>query len=115
MEIIGIQIIGVLFGLLVFYLTFLHFKRKEFTSKEFLLWALLGLFFILFSVFPELVYPLSDLVKLKRPLDLFILLGFMFLIGAVFYTYSNMRQVQKKLEELVRKLAIEKKDDKRKK
>ena len=115
MDILGIQIVGVLFGLLILYFTFLNLKRKEFTSREFIVWALLGLVFIVFSAFPNIIYPLSNLVKLKRPLDLFIVLGFMFLIGAMFYTYSNMRYTQKKLEELVRKLAIEKTDDKRRK
>lgn len=115
MEILGIQIIGVLFGLLILYLAFLNFKRREFTSRELIVWALLGLVFIVFSIFPILVYPLSAVVKLKRPLDLFIMLGFMFLIGAMFYTYSNMRHTQKQLELLVRKIAIEKMDDKRRK
>jgi hypothetical protein len=32
----------------------------------------------------------------------------MFLIGAVFYTYTIVRKNQKKLESIVRKVAIEK-------
>jgi len=31
---LGIQLVGVLFGLFMLYITFLHGKRKEFSSKE---------------------------------------------------------------------------------
>ena len=115
MEFFGIQIIGILFGLLLIYITFLNFKRKEFTVREFTAWFVIGLIFIFFSVFPKTVYPLSRFINLTRPLDMFIILGFMFILGIVFYTYSIVRGIQKKLEVIVRRVAIEKLDDKRKK
>lgn len=113
MEIFGIQIIGIFFGLLIAYFSFLNYKRKEFTLKEFVVWIFIGFVFVLFSGVPSLVYPLSNIISLQRPLDMFIIFGFMFLIGALLYTYSVVRKTQKKLEQLVMKLAIDKKDDKR--
>ena len=115
MEILGIQIIGVLFGLLIAYVAFLNLKRKEFTSREFGVWLIIGLVFVVFSMFPVLIYPISGWVKLTRPLDLFIILGFLFIIGAVFYVYSVVRKTQRALEQLVRKIAIEKMDDQHRK
>ncbi len=104
----GIQIIAIMFALFMIYLTFLNRKRKEFTIKEYLFWFLLWVIFILVSLFPEIIGNLiKDVMKLQRPLDFFIIVGFMYLIGALFYTYTIVRKTQQKTEEIVRKLALE--------
>ena len=105
---LGAQLIGIIFGLGVLYLTFLYFKRNEFTRNEWGLWTLLGTLFILLSIFPELLDPIIVKFQFARTLDFLIILGFMFLIAATFYTYVVTRQTQRKLESLVRRLAIEK-------
>ena len=107
--ILGIQIIGILFGLFMVYYTFLHYKRKEFTVKEFSFWVLLWALFIIISLAPELLDPFVKSLELARAMDLLIILGFMFLIGALLYTYILVRNLQKKIEEVVRKIAFEKK------
>ena len=106
--VLGAQLIGIIFGLGVLYLTFLYFKRSEFTRNEWGLWTLLGTLFILLSIFPELLDPIIVKFQFARTLDFLIILGFMFLIAATFYTYVVTRQTQRKLESLVRRLAIEK-------
>ena len=107
--VVGIQIAGILFGLIMFYLTFLNRKRKEFTIKEFLFWIMLWIFFILISIFPGALDIITkDVFRLQRPLDLLIILGSMFLIFAVFYTYTLVRKNQRKLEEIVRKISMKK-------
>jgi len=68
------------------------------------LWAL----FIIVTIIPGSLDFFVKNLKLYRTMDLFIILGFMFLIGAVFYTYTIVRKNQKKLESIVRKVAIEK-------
>jgi len=108
--ILGIQILGVLFGLFMIYLTFLHGKRKEFTSKEGFIWILLWLVFIFITLSPSsLDFIVKGVFNLKRPLDFLIIVGFMFLIGTIFYTYGIVRKNQKKLEDIVRAIAIKKK------
>ncbi|MBS3119283.1 DUF2304 domain-containing protein [Candidatus Woesearchaeota archaeon] len=106
--VLGAQLIGIIFGLGVLYLTFLYFKRSEFTRNEWGLWTLLGTLFILLSIFPEFLDPIIVKFQFARTLDFLIILGFMFLIAATFYTYVVTRQTQRKLESLVRRLAIEK-------
>ncbi|MFH1849895.1 MAG: DUF2304 domain-containing protein [archaeon] len=104
--VLGIQIVGVFFGVLIIYMTFLHRKRKEFTLHEFVFWTALGLVFSYVSLFPDTLDFVVRKIQLSRTLDFFIILGFMFLIGAAFYTYSIVRRVQKKLEEVVRSVAL---------
>ena len=104
--VLGIQILGVFFGLLMLYVTFLHQKRKEFTVKEYGFWVFFWIVFILISLFPNWLDFIVVSLSLSRTMDLFIILGFMFLIAAVFYTYLTVRNTQKKLEEIVRKIAF---------
>jgi hypothetical protein len=48
----------------------------------------------------------------SRRMDFFIVLGFMFLIGITFYTYTLVRINQNKIDNVVRKIAIERENKK---
>jgi len=45
----GLQIIGILFGLCMLYLTFLYYKKNAYDGKSFALWSGLWIFFLVFS------------------------------------------------------------------
>lgn len=107
--ILGIQILGILFGLFMIYYVFLHRKRKELTIKEYSFWVILWILFIILTLFPGLLKPLVKSIGFARTMDFFIVAGFMFLIGSLFYIYLLVRGNQKRLEEIVRKIALEKK------
>lgn len=109
--ILGIQIVGVLFGLFMIYLSYLYSKRKEFTLKEWVFWSILWVGFIVVTLSPSsLNVIVKGIFALKRPLDFYIIIGFMFLTGAVFYTYTIVRKTQKKIETIVRKMALKEKE-----
>ncbi len=107
--VLGIQVIGVLFGLFLIYLTFLFHKRKEFTFNEWAFWTIMALLFMIVSLFPQVLDPIVKSLNLTRTMDFFIILGFMFLIAAVFYSYKVTRATQRRLEEVVRTIALQKK------
>ena len=107
--VLGVQILGILFGLFMLYMTFLHRKRNEFTLKEFLAWAVAWIVFMVLTLFPKIIDSVVFRVGFARTLDAYIILGFLFLIGMMFYTYSIVRINQNRIEEIVRKIAIEKK------
>ena len=102
----GVQIIGILFGLLLLYLAFVHQKRREFTIKEWFGWSGLAIVFIIFAIFPQILDPITVRLKFFRTLDLMVILGFMFMVIAIFYTYALSRSNQKKLEIIIRTEAI---------
>ncbi|NOZ80525.1 MAG: DUF2304 domain-containing protein [DPANN group archaeon] len=108
-----IQIIGILFGMFLIYLTFLYNKREEFTRNEQLFWSFLALGIIFVALFPNVFDPIIHRFAFARTLDLVVVLGFIVVISISFYTYFQMRKTQKKLEEVVRKIAL-KGDDGRK-
>ena len=105
--ILGIQLLGFLFGLFMVYYSFIHFKRKEFKPVEFSFWLVLWLIFVLVSLLPNVLDPITKTLSVTRTMDLLIIVGFMFLIGVTFYNYTTIRKNQKKVEDLVRKIAIE--------
>ena len=107
-QILGIQIVGFLFGLFMLYYSFLNYKRKEFTIKEFSFWVILWIVFILVALFPSLLDPLVKGIGFLRALDLLTIVGFLFLIAAIFYTYTITRKNQKQLETIVREIAVKK-------
>ena len=104
---LGIQYIGVLFGLLLLYQSFFHFKRKEFTLNEAGVWGLLAIVFMVFSLYPSILDPVVETLNIGRTLDLLIVLGFMFMIAALFHVYSIARRSDRRIEQLVRRIAIE--------
>ena len=102
----GVQILGVLFGLGLLYLAFISFKKQEFTPTEWGFWTLLSAAVIFISLVPQFLDPIVTRLKFARALDLYVILGFMFLLLSLFYTYTISRRTQVQVEELVRKMAI---------
>lgn len=108
--VLGIQIFGVLFGLFMMYLTFLNVKRREYTPKEYFIWMLVWICLIIVALFPNILDVFVVRFQFSRTLDLLIISGFLFLIAVTFRTYTIMRKNQNKIDEIVRKLAIERKE-----
>ena len=108
-KILGIQILGILFGFFMMYYTFLQHKRKEFTIKEYSFCFLLWCAFVIITLFPQILDPLLSTLNIARTLDFFIIAGFLFTMFVVFYTYTIVRKNQRKLEKVVRSIAIKRK------
>ena len=107
--VLGIQIAGFLFGLFFLYYTFINYKRKEFTAKEFAFWVVAWIVVIIIAFFPSLLDPIVKYGGFFRALDVLIVSGFLFLIAAIFYTYTITRKTQKHVETIVREVAMKKK------
>lgn len=103
---LGVQILGVLFALFMIYLTFLHQKRREFTAKEYAFWIIIWACFLIVTVFPKILNPIVESLSLNRTMDLFTIVGFIFVIGVIFHNYLSLRKIQNKVEDVVRQVAI---------
>ena len=102
------QAIGLMFGIFMMYYTFLNYKRKQFTGNEFVFWTALWIVFMAIALLPGILDPLLPLTGALRALDLLTIVGFVFLIFAVFYNYTLTRRNQKQLEAIVSNLAVKK-------
>ena len=108
-NILGIQIAGSLFGLFMVYYSFFNYKRKQFTTKEMIFWVSVWALFMYTALFPSYLDPLIKPLGFFRVLDFLVITGFLFMIAAIFYTYTLTRKNQKQLEEIVRTIAMKKK------
>ena len=110
--VLGIQIAGLLFGFFMIYYSFLHYKRKQFTAKEFGFWIVSWSIFIVIALFPYILDPIVRTLNFARTLDLLIISGFLFLIASIFYTYTLTRKTQRQVETIVRETALGKRKQK---
>ena len=105
--VVGIQIVGLAFVVFMLYLTFLHFKRKEFSGLECGTWIVLWLVLAFITLFPtSLNFIVKNILSMKRPLDFYIISGFLFVILLTFFNYSLAKKNNKQIEIIVRKLAL---------
>ncbi len=90
-------------------------KKGDFTINEYLFWSFFSLTIIFFGFKPELLLFFSKILNFYRVLDFITIFGFMFFTIAIIYLYKYNRRLEKKFNELVVKIALENKKDKRKK
>jgi hypothetical protein len=102
----GIQIIGLLFCIVMLYFSFLHYKRREYNVEVFLFWILVWIGLTIMVVYPTSLDFFVRGLKFGRRLDFFIVFGFLFLTTLVYYNYLVVNKTKRKIEKIVRKLAI---------
>jgi len=108
---IGIQIVGTVFGLFMIYYSFLNYKKKEFAVGEFLLWLISWSSLIFITLFPNsLNFFVENIFSMGRPLDFFVVIGFLLLITLNFYNYNLNKKNSKIIQKLVQEIAFEKEE-----
>jgi len=110
--ILGFQIIGTLFALVMAYFTFLYYKRAKYDTTGLVFWLAVWCGFLVLTLFPATFYGIMQTLDIQRTAD-FIYAGFMLVFSVVlFYMYTVTRTTQKRMEMLVRKVAIQHKKKK---
>lgn len=103
---IGVQILAILFVLWMTYFSFLHYRRKEFSFWEFAFWQIIWLGLAIIVLFPATVNFVLESLHIARAFDLLTIGGFILLFGATFRNYVIIRRADRRLESLVRSLAL---------
>lgn len=106
MDILGVQIVAILFGIFMLYVAFLHWRRRELKSLDFLFWGTLWFSFIAVTLFPYFLQSLTQLLFFARVMDLLMVIAFMILAFMGFQNYVSNKKMEKKIESLVRKGAL---------
>ncbi|MEA3429640.1 MAG: DUF2304 family protein [Nanoarchaeota archaeon] len=101
-----LQVVGVIFALGMLFLTYLHFKRKEFAISDFLVWLLVWVGFVLVLVFPESVKFVFQSLAIQGPLWFLTIAAILFLTVLVFYLHFTVRKGQMKLADIVKSSAL---------
>ena len=101
----GLQLIGILFGVVMLYLSYVYYKKNTYTQRSFVLWGAVWVIVVIIFAAPQITYGLLGFLKIERTADLLTAVSLVFLTTIVFYIYSTVKQLQRKMEELVRELA----------
>ncbi len=104
--IVGIQIIGVIFGLFMIYLTFLYYRRGNYHIYDFGIWMFIWITFICVVLSPNSFGGLLNPLKIGRLMDLFTIISFMTLFGIIFFLYIITRKNEEKINKIVRQIAL---------
>jgi len=107
--IIGLQIIAILFSLSMIYFAVLNYKRREINRIELMGWMIVWIGTIIVVVFPELLRTFAKTFLITRVFDIMVVGAFMLVISMVANAYIRTKRIEKKLEDLVRKLSLNKK------
>lgn len=114
MSILGIQIIALFFGLFMFYLAYLSWKKNEINKIEMFFWAAVWTIFLIVTLFPSLLNNIIREVHVVRVMDFLMILTFMVLTFFVFRNRISNKKIETKIEELVRKISIKEFEGKKK-
>jgi len=111
--ILGLQLIAIIFALVMIYFALIHYKKGQLNGAEILSWITIWVVAMFVVAFPEILRTYARMFFVTRVFDLMVLGGFILVITMVSASYVRSKRTEKKLEELVRKLAL--KDAKKKK
>ncbi len=103
---ITIQFVGILVALAAIHITYLYYKRMNFTKKELYFWLMIWIAFLIVTIFPRILQPVVGYLHLQRSMDLIMIIAFVIVFALTFHNYVANRKVMDKIEKLVRELAL---------
>lgn len=82
-------------------------RRSKVRIEDAIFWVLFALVLIIFSVFPQIAYWLSDLVGTQSPANLIFTMVIFLLLTKVFSMAVKISQLESRVQELVQKIALD--------
>jgi hypothetical protein len=102
----ALQLFSMIFGLYMLYWCFLIYKKKLIYVREFVFWIVVWLVFMIVVMFPDSTKTVLQTFKINRTMDLLMIVTFVVLWFITFRNYVENKQQKRKLQDLVRNLAI---------
>ena len=102
----GTQIIGTLFSLVMVYLTFLFYKRKEFGPIGLVSWMALWCGALFLIIFPQSFDRVIQPLNIGSVTQFLIVGSVMILFGFNFIGNIRMKNIEKKIDNFTRQIAL---------
>lgn len=103
--ILGLQVIGLIFALIMIYFAYLHYRRREINGIEISFWIIAWVGAIVIAIFPDVFRNFSARIAIFRAFDLAMIGGFILVIPMVYISYVRTKRMQKKIEDFIRENA----------
>jgi hypothetical protein len=101
------QVGATLFAFFMIYVVTIHKRKSKLSNMEVYTWYSMWGLFVVIALFPNLLLGITQRLNFQRVFDLLVVLAFMVLSVLVVMGYFTQKENQKKLEEFVRKQAID--------
>ncbi len=101
------QYIGLFIGIVGMIFTFLRFKDAKMSFNMLLVWAVIWLLLIIFSIYPETTSILASVTGIGRGLDLILIIGLIGCYYFIFKIYNLIENVEEEITSLVREIALQ--------
>lgn len=108
------QYIGVLIGIAGIIYTFIRFRESKMSPGMLVIWSVIWIILIALSIFPAGTMYFARLTGIGRGLDVILILGLIGCYYLIFRIYSMIENIEQEITTLVREIALEK-DNSRKK
>lgn len=108
------QYIGVLIGIAGIIYTFIRFRESKMSPGMLVVWSVIWIILIALSIFPAGTMYFARLTGIGRGLDVILILGLIGCYYLIFRIYSMIENIEQEITTLVREVALEK-DNSRKK
>jgi hypothetical protein len=103
-----LQLIGIAYLLVMVYLSFLYYKRNNYSLQSFIFWLIVWAFGGLLLMVPQSTSLLTQRLSVARVIDFYLIIGLMFFSVITFFNYAAVKRTETKMEEFVRRAAIQK-------
>jgi small membrane protein len=101
-----IQIVILMFIAYVVFRLIMKLVKKELTAQMFALWSLFWIIIALFALFPDFLSFISRKLGVGRGVDVAIYASILILFYTVFRILIRLESIDRKISDLVRKVAI---------
>ena len=100
------QLISILFATFMMYVVRVKAKKYHLPKLETYVWYSIWGAFIILAFFPQLLLGVAGALRFTRVFDLLTVIAFMILVALVLYLYFAVKELQIRLEQLVRSEAL---------
>lgn len=104
-----LQGISIIFGLFMLYVVRIHRRKGHMEAFEYGAWMGMWVIFILLAIFPQTVQGFTQRLNIARVFDLLVIISLMVLVYISFQNRISYKRLEKKLEQIIRKNAIDEK------
>ncbi len=99
------QVVALLFGVFMLFMTWRFYRKRRLSWVEFALWFCLWCGLVVAILLFNTIAAFSQQVLDVEPFDLFVLIGIFALLGIAFTFHNQLKVQQKKMNEMTEELA----------
>ena|SRR3989338_1121061 len=101
-----IKIIIIAFILFILWRTFIRFRRRDITGREFGIWAIFWLIVAITALIPQQTDVIAQFLGVERGADLLVYISIIVLFFIVFRTIVKLEKINKDVTAVVRDKAL---------